>query len=104
MAKRKAKALGDNSDNEEEATEYTFDPGVQQELDLEETCCITGEAIESSFCRFPDYQNSTMMVMSKAVAMKHLRAGDSLDKFLEVLVERHGEDIVKEYDRKPQKN
>jgi hypothetical protein len=102
MAKRRVKADSSN-DADDEGSEFTFDPGVQQELDLEETCCVTGEKIESSFARYPDYINSTMMVMSKEVMLKHLRANDSLEKFLEVLAERHGPEVVKDYTSKPEK-
>lgn len=101
MAKRRKS--NDAAEDEESGGEFTFDPGVQQELDLEETCCITGESIESSFARFPDYINGTMMVMSKKAMLQHLRAEDSLDKFLEVLVERHGSEVVKDYLSKPEK-
>ena len=101
MAKRRKS--NDAAEDEESGGEFTFCPGVQQELDLEETCCITGEPIESSFARFPDYINGTMMVMSKKAMLQHLRAEDSLDKFLEVLVERHGPEVVKDYLSKPEK-
>lgn len=102
MAQRRKKSE-DSAEDEEPSGEFTFDPGVQQELDLEETCCVTGEPVESSFSRYPDYINGTMMVMSKKVMLQHLRAEDSLETFLEVLVERHGPEVVKDYLSKPQK-
>lgn len=90
MAKRK-------EDDDGESTDFGFHPESQQELELEDTCCVTGEAITSSFCRFPDYRNATMMVMAKTVALEQLRRGTSLETFHEVLVKRHGKEILKEY-------
>ena len=49
----------------EESTEFSFDPGSQVELEVEDTCCVTGESVKFSFCRFPDYTRGTLMVMSK---------------------------------------
>ena len=94
MAKRKADGEGGA---EEESGDFSFDPGTQIELEVEETCCITGEAVESSFCRFPDYHNGTLLVMSKGEALKHLRAGTSLEVFREVLVKRHGKKVLADY-------
>jgi hypothetical protein len=37
------------------------------------------------------------MVMSKKGMLEHLRAGTTVQKFKEVLVERHGEGILEEY-------
>ena len=90
------------SREEEETTEFTFDPGTQHELVPEKTCCITGEPVESSFCRFPDYRNGTLMVMSKKMMIEHLSNDTSIKKFKEVLVQRHGEDILKEYSSRGQ--
>ncbi|NKB68015.1 MAG: hypothetical protein GKR89_13220 [Candidatus Latescibacteria bacterium] len=94
MAKRKR---SDEDGNEEEGTDYNFDPGSQVELEPEDSCCVTGEDVKASFARYPDYRRGTLMVMSKTIALQHLRAGTSLQKFKEVLVERHGEEVLKEY-------
>ena len=94
MAKRKADA---ESGGEEESGDFSFDPGTQIELEVETTCCITGEDVEASFCRFPDYINGTLLVMSRKEALKHLRADTSLDVFREVLVKRHGKSVLKGY-------
>ncbi len=90
MAKRK-------EDDDGESTDFGFHPESQQELELEDTCCVTGEAISASFCRFPDYRGGTMMVMSKTVALEQLRKGTSLATFKEILVKRHGKRILEEY-------
>lgn len=90
---RPAKA---QSNVDDDNAEFSFDPGTQIELEIEKTCCITGEEV-FSFCRFPDYKNGTLMVMSKSAMLKHLRAGDSIARFKEVLVQRHGEQVLVEY-------
>ncbi|MBI2502874.1 MAG: hypothetical protein HYW07_06535 [Candidatus Latescibacteria bacterium] len=82
---------------EEEMTDFSFDPGSQRELDVEHKCCVTGEKVGTSFCRFPDYTTGTMMVMSKKAMIEHLRAGTSLQKFREVLAKRHGKGVLGEY-------
>ena len=82
---------------EEEQADFSFDPGSQRELDVEHKCCITGEKVANSFCRFPDYTTGTMMVMSKKAMIEHLRAGASLQKFREVLVKRHGKGVLGDY-------
>lgn len=90
--KAKAEKDDDNSNND-----FSFDPGTQIELELEETCCVTGEPAKDSFSRFPDYKSGTLMVMSRSTMLKHLRSGDSVAKFKEVLVKRHGKKILDEY-------
>lgn len=82
---------------DEENAEFSFDPGSQVELEIEDTCCVTGEPVESSFCRFPDYIRGTMMVMSRKAMLEHLRAGTTIQKFKEVLAERHGKKALDEY-------
>jgi len=82
---------------EEETTDFSFDPGSQVELEVEQACCLTGEEVPNSFCRFPDYVRGTMMVLSKRAMLEHLRAADSIDVFKKVLVERHGPGVLEQY-------
>jgi hypothetical protein len=82
---------------DEEGTDFSFDPGSQVELEIETVCCVTGEPVVSSFCRFPDYVRGTMMVMSKKAMLEYLRTGTSIRKFKEVLVQRHGEGVLEQY-------
>lgn len=82
--------------NDDENTDFSFDPGTQVELTLEETCCITGEPAAASFSRFPDYKSGTLMVMSRSKMLEHLRIGDSIAAFKKVLVKRHGKGILEE--------
>lgn len=90
-------ASAKSTGSDDESTDFSFDPGTQVELEVEDICCITGEAVEASFCRFPDYRRGTLMVMSKKVMIEHLRAGTTIQKFKEVLVERHGSQVLEEY-------
>ena len=94
MAKRKK---SEKTSKKEESNDFSFDPGSQVELKIEDTCCVTGESVESSFCRFPDYVRGTLMVMSRKVMIEHLGAATSVEKFKEVLVERHGEKVLDEF-------
>lgn len=92
-----ARPAKNRSNVDEDNAEFSFDPGTQIELKIEDTCCVTGEDVGFSFCRFPDYKNGTLMVMSKSAMLEHLRAGDSIAKFKEVLVQRHGEQVLAEH-------
>lgn len=89
-----AERRNSRSASDDEGTDFLFDPGSQVELEPEETCCVTGEPIESTFCRFPDYRRGTLMVMSKKAMLEHLRADTTIEKFKEVLVERHGREVL----------
>ena len=84
------------NNEEEENTDFSFDPGSQVELEIEDACCVTGEPVKNSFCRFPDYVRGTTMVMSKKLMLEYLRTGTSIQKFKEVLVKRHGPQVLEE--------
>ena len=86
-----------SSSRDDESTDFGFDPGSQRELEVEDTCCVSGEEVPSSFCRFPDYQRGTMMVMSKDVALVQLRKGTTLETFRKILVKRHGRKELEDY-------
>ena len=92
-----ARPKKNQSNGDDDNADFSFDPGTQIELEMEDSCCVTGEPVEFSICRFPDYKNGTMMVMSKIVMLDHLRTGDSIAKFKEVLVKRHGKKVLKEH-------
>ena len=85
------------STGDDEATDFSFDPGSQVELDVENVCCVTGEKVKSGFCRFPDYRSGTMMVLSHPEMLKHLREGTTIETFKEVLVKRHGKAVLRDY-------
>ena len=88
--------MAKTSNDSDTATEFSF-TAPQQELEVEDTCCISGEEVKSSFCRFPDYRRATMMVMSKKHMLEHLRKGTSIETFKEILVKRHGKGVLEEY-------
>ena len=95
MAKRRASSA--REDEEQESTDFSFDPGVMRELEAEDTCCVTGDEVTSSFCRFPDYRKGTLLVMSKAVMIEQLRKGTTIETFKAVLVKRHGKRVLADY-------
>ncbi|MCY3736087.1 MAG: hypothetical protein OXG13_06775 [Gemmatimonadaceae bacterium] len=82
---------------DDDSTDFGFDPGSQRELEVEDTCCVSGDEVSSSFCRFPDYRRGTMMVMSKGIALQQLRKGTTLETFRKVLVKRHGKRELQDY-------
>ena len=65
----------------------------EREYPLETRCCITGDVVKTSFCRYPDPDQGTMMVMSRETMLKYSRKGFSLsDTFVQVLaMRRHHE-------------
>ena len=95
MGQRRAKLAKDQ--DEDESTDFSFDPGTQRELDAEDVCCITGDEVTSSFCRFPDWIRGTLLVMSKETMIESLRNGTTIEKFREVLVKRHGKKVLDDY-------
>ena len=92
-----AKKAASGSNGSDEAPDFSFTPGTQRELEVEDTCCITGEEVPASFCRFPDYRQNTLMVMSRKAGLEHLRKGTTIEVFKQVLVKRHGEEVLEEY-------
>ena len=89
--------MAKEKNTDEESTDFGFDPGSQRELEVEDTCCVTGEEVPASFCHFPDYRRGTMMVLSRSVAVERLRLGTSTETFKEVLVKRHGKKVLADY-------
>jgi hypothetical protein len=87
----------EKSSRDDESTDFGFDPGSQRELEVEDTCCVSGDEVPSSFCRFPDYRRGSMMVMSKTIAIEQLRKGTTLETFKEILVKRHGKRVLDDY-------
>ena len=70
-----------------EHTTSKFD--TEQEIPVEKHCCVTGEAVKSSFCRYPDSKEDTIMVISKEQMLLHSRNGGNISKiFKQVLVLR----------------
>lgn len=50
----------------------------EREFPMEGRCCITGEEVKHSFCRYPDTGRGTMMVMSREAMVRLARKGGSL--------------------------
>ena len=92
-----AKKAASRTNGSDETSDFSFNPGTQRELEVEDTCCLTGEEVPASFCRFPDYRQNTLMVMSRKAALEHLSKGTTIEVFKQVLVKRHGEEVLEEY-------
>ena len=76
-----------NKDLEPTTSKSKFD--TEQDIPVEKHCCITGEAVKSSFCRYPDEKEGTMMVMSKEQMLLHSRNGGNISEiFKQVLTFR----------------
>ena len=78
MAEKKLEFFAEYEKNNEglEQTESLID--TEREYPLETRCCITGEKVKQSFCRYPDPDQGTMMVMSRETMLLYSREGKSL--------------------------
>jgi len=56
---------------------------TEREYPIEKRCCVTGEAVKHSFCRYPDADRGTMMVLSKEVMLDYSKKGRSLSEEFE---------------------
>ena len=70
---------GDTDDAEVEVSFIDSD----REYPIETRCCITGEEVKHSFCRYPDVEHGTMMVMSHEAMLRLSRKGKSLSEEFE---------------------
>ena len=81
-----SKFTGFDSDYDQEAvpeveSNSSYDP--EREYPIEKRCCVTGEAVKHSFCRYPDADRGTMMVLSKEVMLAYTQNGQSLSNEFE---------------------
>lgn len=78
MAQKKLEFFAEYEKNNEglDQTESLIE--TEREYPLETRCCITGEKVKQSFCRYPDPDQGTMMVMSRETMLKYSREGQSL--------------------------
>jgi hypothetical protein len=71
-----------DSDYESGATEGTETTGTlvdsERDYPIETRCCITGDEVKHSFCRYPDAVQGTMMVLSHEMMLHYSRKGQSL--------------------------
>ena len=69
---------------------------TEREFPIEKRCCVTGEAVKHSFCRYPDADRGTMMVLSKSVMLCYSQRGRSLSvEFERVLESRRKQEARK---------
>jgi hypothetical protein len=86
MAKEEAEFFSDYQEGNDDLAPAETLTDTEREFPLESRCCITGEDVKHSYCRYPDPQQETMMVMSRQTMLKYSRKGMSLsDTFAHVL-------------------
>lgn len=75
------------SDYESGPTDETETTGTlvdsERDYPIETRCCITGDEVKHSFCRYPDPVQGTMMVMSHETMLRYSRKGHSLSEEFE---------------------
>ena len=74
---------GQTTEDRGSAQSY-MDP--DREFPLEIRCCITGEETKHGFCRYPDPETGTMMVMSHESMLRFSRKGKSLTQKFELVL------------------
>jgi hypothetical protein len=86
MAEEKVEFFSDyQAGNEDLAPAETLTDS-EREFPLEARCCMTGEVVKHSFCRYPDPEEETMMIMSRESMLKYSRNGFNLSEtFAKVL-------------------
>ena len=56
---------------------------TDREYPIEKRCCVTGERVKHSFCRYPDSDRGTMMVLSRVVMLEYSQRDRSLSNEFE---------------------
>ena len=85
MAAEKDYYSGYDQEKVEGVAESSF-VDTDREYPIEGRCCISGEEVKHSFCRYPDTARGTMMVMTRDAMIRLSRNGGSLaDKFERVI-------------------
>lgn len=64
---------------------------ADRELLIETQCCITGKDVKHSFCRYPDRERGTVMVMCHEEMVRRSRNGQSLIAQFEKVLEKRRE-------------
>ena len=64
---------------------------ADRELLIETQCCITGKEVKHSFCRYPDRERGTVMVMCHEEMVRRSRNGQSLIADFEKVIEKRRE-------------
>ena len=60
---------------------------TDREYPIESHCCITGEEVKHSFCRYPDSELRTLMVMSRDTMVRLTRKGGGLSDAFERVIQ-----------------
>lgn len=78
---------------------------ADRELLIETQCCITGKDVKHSFCRYPDRERGTVMVMCHEEMINRSRHGQSLIiEFEKVLEKRRDAEKRTKARRKPRED
>ena len=80
------KFTGYDADYDSEAVpevEANSSDDTDRESPIEKRCCVTGEPTKHSFCRYPDSDRGTMMVLSREVMLEYSGRGRSLSEEFE---------------------
>ena len=59
----------------------------ERDYPIEGRCCITGDEVDHSYCRYPDTTQGTMMVMSHQTMLQYSRQNQSLSVEFERVLE-----------------
>ncbi|MCZ6634502.1 MAG: hypothetical protein O7G87_13940 [bacterium] len=87
MAKKTLGFFAEYEENNEglEQTDSLID--TEREYPLETRCCVTGEKVKHSFCRYPDPNQGTMMVMSRETMLQYSRKGQNLSSTFDQILQ-----------------
>jgi hypothetical protein len=95
MPEEEAEFQRDPADIETEDISYQGPIGTfsdaDRELLIESQCCVTGKEVKHSFCRYPDNERGTVMVMSREAMLKFSRKGQNLITEFERILEKRRE-------------
>jgi hypothetical protein len=94
MAEEKAEFFSDYQEGNEDLAPAETLTDSEREFPLEARCCVTGVVVKHSFCRYPDPEEETMMIMSREAMLTYSRKGFSLsDTFAHVLEMRRNHEM-----------
>ena len=86
MPKATVEFFSDYQEGNEDLTPAETLTDTEREFPLESKCCITGEVVKHSYCRYIDPEEETMMGMSRDAMLQYSRKGSSLsDTFATIL-------------------
>jgi len=85
MAKEKDFFSGYDQEEVEGTAEGSF-VDTDRVYPIEGRCCVSGDEVKHSFCRYPDTERGTMMVISRETMIRLARHGGSLAEQFERVI------------------